>query len=82
MSDIPGWPSLNVTDDHKAAAADLLKSIKDANPQHEGIFKKIESGAIHMTDGVVEGAGDAADAVAMPLLILTALACGRPLFGD
>ncbi len=41
MIDIPGFPTLNVTEEHKAAAVQLVQSLKGANPQAEGFLQKI-----------------------------------------
>ena len=82
MGEIPGWPSLTVTDEHKQQAAALLKSIKDANPQHASVFKKLEDGAVSVADVVSGGVADVGLAVGLPILILMALASGRPIFGD
>ena len=34
MADIPGFPALNITDEHKSQAEALLEAIKKDNPDH------------------------------------------------
>ena len=44
MADIPGFPSLNITEEHKKQAAAPAQSIKDANPHADGFLQKIHDG--------------------------------------
>lgn len=70
MTEIPGFPKLSLTDEHMRQAQELVRSIKDANPQHADAIDKMEDGLRHIV-------GAAAGIVAFPLLALFFLG-GRP----
>ena len=70
MADIPGFPVLKISDDHKAQAAKLYADIKVANPQHEGFFRTLE-------DKATSGLDLAVEAAFVPVLCLAMLFDGR-----
>ena len=41
MADIPGFPTLNITDEHKAQARALLDAVKKDNPDHADFLDKL-----------------------------------------
>ncbi|MDR3569628.1 MAG: hypothetical protein P4L43_16505 [Syntrophobacteraceae bacterium] len=41
MADIPGFPALHITDEHKSQAEALLETIKKDNPDHADFLDKL-----------------------------------------
>ncbi len=68
-----------ITDVHKKQAADLLESLKAANPDHP-FFIHVEAAADSLKDHVVEGVTDAAMIPLFAVLCLVSTMSGRPLF--
>ena len=49
MADIPGFPALNITDQHQAQAVALLDAVKKDNPDHadflDELGERVKAGA-------------------------------------